>query len=51
MHMTVYNFTINYEIRHTKESTRKRLYSGEYTIGGGHTQRVETGEGGARVML
>lgn len=31
MHMTVYNFTINYEIRHTKETTRKRLcYSGEY---------------------
>lgn len=27
LHMTMYNFTINYEIRHTKETTRKRLYT------------------------
>lgn len=55
--MTVYNFTINYEIRHAKETKRKRLYCGEYTIagGGGDTQRgaVEeegTGRGESHVI-
>lgn len=56
MHMTVYNFTINYEIRHAKETKRKRLYCGEYTIaeGGEHTERGKrrgsTGRGESHVI-
>lgn len=50
MHMTVYNFTINYEIRHAKETKRKRLYT--IAEEGEHTQRgARRTRGGARVML
>lgn len=50
MHMTVYNFTINYEIRHTKETTRKRLYI--CSIDGEYVESVrEGGEDGVRAML